>query len=64
MQRTYLEGFYAEHLLDRPQDAPLDAGMTVPDDIRELTSAGSGYRAVEAPAFDVAGMIAEMEGQR
>jgi hypothetical protein len=46
---------------------PLNADMTVPDDVRSLTAAGSGYRAVEAAeaeAFDLAGMIASLEGQR
>jgi len=65
-QQAYLEGFYAEELLTRPE-APLDADMTVPDDIRSLTAAGSGYRAVEAVeagTFDLAGMIASLEGQR
>jgi hypothetical protein len=65
MQRTHLEGFYAEDLLKRPEPAPLNADMTVPDDIRSLTAAGSGYRAVEAaPAFDIGAMIADLEQQR
>jgi hypothetical protein len=65
MQQAYLEGFYAEDLLKRPEPAPLNADMTVPDDIRSLTAAGSGYRAVEAaPAFDIGAMIADLEGKR
>jgi hypothetical protein len=67
MQRTYIEGFYAEQLLERPEESLLDGDMSVPDDIRSLTAAGSGYRAVEAAgaeAFDVAGMISDLEGQR
>jgi hypothetical protein len=67
MQRTYIEGFYAEQLLERPDEGLLDGDMTVPDDIRSLTAAGSGYRAVEAAeaeAFDLAGMISDLEGQR
>jgi hypothetical protein len=64
MQRTHLEGFYTEKLLERPEPAPFNADMTVPDDIRSLTAAGTGYRAIEAPAFDLAGMIAGLEQQR
>ena len=64
MQRTYIEGFYAEELLERPGDGPLDADMSVPDDVRELTAVGSGYRAVEAETFDVTAMIAELDGKR
>lgn len=67
MQRTYIEGFYAEQLLERPDESLLDGDMTVPDDVRSLTAAGSGYRAVEAAeadTFDLAGMIASLEGQR
>lgn len=58
-----MEGFYAEELLTRPE-VPLDADMTVPDDIRSLTAAGTGYRAIEAAPFDLAGMISDLEGQR
>jgi hypothetical protein len=67
MQRTYLEGFYAEELLERPDESLLNADMTVPDDVRSLTAAGSGYRAVDAAGaetFDLAGMISDLEGQR
>ena len=67
MQRTYIEGFYSEQLLERPGESLLDGDMTVPDDVRSLTAAGSGYRAVEAAeaeAFDLAGMISDLEGQR
>jgi hypothetical protein len=67
MQRTYIEGFYAEERLERPGEGLLDGDMTVPDDVRSLTAAGSGYRAVEAAgaeAFDLAGMISDLEGRR
>jgi hypothetical protein len=64
MQRTYIEGFYSEELLERPDESPMDADMTVPDDIRSLTASGTAYRAVEAAPFDLAGMISEMEGRR
>jgi hypothetical protein len=58
MQQTYVEGFYTEGLLERPEPAlPLDADMTVPDDVREITAAGTGYRTV-------AGLISEMEARR
>lgn len=58
-----MEGFYAEGLLERPEPL-LDAGMAVPDDIRELTAAGSGYRAAAAESFDLAAMIADLDGKR
>lgn len=64
VQQAYTEGFYTEGLLERPGDAPADADMPVPDDVRSLTAAGSGYRAVEAPAFDIGGMISDLESQR
>lgn len=64
MQRTYIEGFYSEQLLERPDESLLDADMSVPDDIRSLTAAGSGYRAAEAPAFDISAMISDLEAQR
>ena len=64
MQQTYMEGFYTEGLLERPEPAPLNADMTVPDDVREITAAGTGYRTVEAPTFDLAGLISEMEARR
>ncbi len=63
MQRTYVEGFYVEELLTRPEE-PLDGDMSVPDDIRSLTTAGTGYRAVEAEPFDLTAMIAGLEAQR
>lgn len=64
MQRTYVDGFYTEGLLERPEDAPLDAGMTVPDDIRSLTAEGTAYRTVEAPVVDLDAMIGDMEARR
>lgn len=64
MQQTYIEGYYVEGLLERPEAAPLDADMTVPDDIRSLTASGSGYRTVEAAGIDLNGLIGEMEAQR
>jgi hypothetical protein len=64
MQQTYIEGFYTEGLLERPEAGPLDADMTVPDDVRSLTASGSGYRTVEASGIDLAGLIGEMEARR
>jgi hypothetical protein len=65
MQQTYMDGFYTEGLLERPEPAlPLDADMSVPDDVREITAAGTGYRTVEAPTIDLAGLISEMEARR
>jgi len=64
MQQTYMEGFYTEGLLERPEPAPLNADMAVPDDVREITAAGTGYRTVEAPTIDLAGLISEMEAKR
>lgn len=64
MQRTYVEGFYTEGLLERPEAAPLNADMSVPDDIRSLTASGSGYRTAEAAGIDLDGLIGEMEAQR
>jgi hypothetical protein len=63
MQATYVDGFYVEGLLERPE-TPLDADMSVPDDIRSLTASGSGYRTVEAPVVDLGGLIGEMEARR
>jgi hypothetical protein len=63
VQQAYVEGLYAEGLLERPE-APLDAGMEVPDDIRSLTAAGTGYRAAEAAPFDLTAMISDLEGRR
>jgi hypothetical protein len=64
MQQTYIEGFYVEGLLERPEAGPLDADMTVPDDVRSLTASGSGYRTVEASGIDLDGLIGEMEARR
>jgi hypothetical protein len=64
MQQTYIEGFYTEKLLERPEVAPLDADMSVPDDIRSLTASGSGYRTTEASGIDLDALIGEMEAQR
>jgi hypothetical protein len=69
MQNTYLEGFYTEDILQRPERLPAALDMTppgvnVPDDVRSLTAAGTGYRAIEAPAFDLGAMIADLEKQR
>ena len=63
MQATYVDGFYIEGLLERPE-AGLDADMAVPDDIRSLTAEGSGYRTVEAPVVDLDAMIGDMEARR
>lgn len=66
MQQAYLEGFYTEKILERPETIPADAGTGegVPADIRSLTAAGSGYRAIEAPAFDLGAMITDLEERR
>ena len=64
MQQTYVEGFYTEKLLERPEAAPLDADMSVPDDVRSLTASGSGYRTAEASGIDLDALIGEMEAQR
>ena len=64
MQQTFIEGYYIEGLLERPEEGPLDADMSVPDDIRSLTASGSGYRAVETAGIDLDAMIGEMEAQR
>lgn len=64
MQQTYIEGYYTEGLLERPEAGPLDADMTVPDDIRSLTASGSGYRTAETSGIDLDGLIGEMEAQR
>jgi hypothetical protein len=64
VQRSYLEGFYTEGLLERPEPAPLNADMSVPDDIRSIAGEGAGYRAVEAPAFDLGAMISDLEKLR
>jgi hypothetical protein len=63
-QQSYMEGFYVEGLLERPEPAPLNADMSVPDDIRSIAGEGAGYRAVEAPAFDLGAMIADLEQRR
>lgn len=66
-QRAYLEGFYTEGLLERPEPVPdggAGAGTAVPGDIAPLAVEGAGYRAVEAPAFDITGMIADLEKLR
>lgn len=63
-QQTYMEGFYVEGLLERPEPAPLDADMNVPDDVRSLTAEGTAYRTVEAPALDLDALIGEMEQRR
>jgi hypothetical protein len=67
VQAAYLEGFYTEKLLERPEQPAPDmtpAGTVVPGDIRSLTAAGSGYRAIEAAPFDLAAMISDLEGRR
>lgn len=64
MQQTYVEGFYTEGLLERPEVGALDADMAVPDDVRSLTAEGTGYRTVEAPVIDMDGFIGELEAQR
>ena len=64
MQQTYVEGYYVEGLLERPEAGALDADMSVPDDIRSLTAEGSGYRTAEAPVIDLDGLIGEMEARR
>jgi hypothetical protein len=64
IQQTYIEGFYVEGLLERPEAGPLDADMAVPDDVRSLTASGSGYRTVESSGIDLDGLIGEMEAQR
>ena len=64
MQQTYMDGFYVEGLLERPEPAPLDTDMAVPDDVRSLTAEGTAYRTVEAPAFDLGDLIGEMEQRR
>lgn len=63
-QAAYLEGFYAEKLLDRPEPAPANTDASVPADISSLTAAGSGYRAIEAAPFDIGAMIADLEKNR
>jgi len=64
MQQTYMDGFYTEGLLERPEPAPLDADMSVPDDVRSLTAEGTAYRTVEAPVVDLDALIGEMEAKR
>lgn len=64
VQQSYLEGFYVEGLLERPEPAPFNADMSVPDDIRSIAGEGAGYRAVEAPAFDLGAMISDLEKLR
>jgi hypothetical protein len=64
MQQAYMEGFYTEGLLERPEAAPLNADMSVPDDVRSLTASGSGYRTAEASGIDMDALIGEMEAQR
>lgn len=63
-QQAYMEGFYTEGLLERPEPAPLNADMSVPDDVRSLTAAGTGYRTVEAPVIDLDALIGDMEKRR
>jgi hypothetical protein len=66
-QQSYLEGFYTEGLLERPEPGPAaGAGEStaVPADIAALAVEGAGYRAVETPAFDITGMIADLEKLR
>lgn len=63
MQRTYIEGFYTEGLLERPEPDPFGAG--VPDDIRSLAGDGVGeYRTAAAPVIDIDAMVADLEGRR
>ena len=64
MQQTYMDGFYTDGLLERPEPAPLDADMSVPDDVRSLTAKGTAYRTVEAPVVDLDALIGEMEAKR
>jgi hypothetical protein len=67
MQRTYVEGFYTEGLLERPEPEPFTGGdMSVPDDIRGLAGEGGGeYRTVTAPeVIDIDALVAELEGRR
>lgn len=63
VQQSYLEGFYTEKILERPEPAPFGADVDegVPGDLTALTAAGSGYRAIEAPPFDIGAMIADLE---
>lgn len=63
MQRTYVEGFYTEGLLERPEPEPFAEG--VPDDIRSLAGDGVGeYRTAAAPVIDIDAMVADLEGRR
>lgn len=65
MQRTYVEGFYTEGLLERPEPEPFTGGdVSVPDDIRGLAGDGGGeYRTAAAPVIDIDAMVAELEGR-
>jgi hypothetical protein len=64
-QQSYLEGFYVEGLLERPEHAPPGTDMAaVPDDIRSLAGEGAAYRAVQAPEFDLNAMISDLEKLR
>jgi hypothetical protein len=65
-QQSYLEGFYIEKLLERPEPGAFSAGTAVPDDVRSLTAEGAGYREVQAPGsvIDIDALVAEMEKRR
>lgn len=68
MQRTYVEGFYTEGLLERPEPAPFTGGdESIPDDIRGLAGDGGGqYRTAQAPVevINIDALVAELEGRR
>jgi hypothetical protein len=64
-QMAFIEGFYAEGLLERPEPGAFSSGTAVPDDVRSLTAEGAGYREVQAaPVIDIGALVAEMEKRR
>jgi hypothetical protein len=66
-QAAYLEGFYEEKILERPEPAAwgsTPADTSVPGDVRSLTAAGATHRAIEAVPFDIGAMIAGLEKNR
>jgi hypothetical protein len=65
-QMAFIEGFYVEGLLERPEPGAFSSGTPVPDDVRSLTAEGAGYREVQAPGsvIDIDALVAEMESRR
>jgi hypothetical protein len=63
VRESYIEGFYVEELLERPEPAAL-GDVSVPDDIRSLTASGAAHRAVSAPVIDIDALIGDLERRR